>query len=61
MKSIGLQIKLARIAKNIRQGKLARRLGITQNYLSLIEGSKCLPSVKLLKKLSIILDMEIKI
>lgn len=50
--SIGKGIKFIRVASGLRQGRVAELLGITQNYLSLIENNKAEPSLTLLKKIS---------
>ena len=50
--NIGKSIKFVRVAANLKQGDMAQRLGITQNYLSLIENNKTEPSLSLLKKIS---------
>ncbi|MCK4820708.1 helix-turn-helix transcriptional regulator, partial [bacterium] len=43
--NIGKGIKFVRIASGIRQGVMAKRLNISQNYLSLLENNKAEPSV----------------
>ncbi|MDD5065100.1 MAG: helix-turn-helix transcriptional regulator [Phycisphaerae bacterium] len=50
--NIGKGIKFVRIASGLRQGEMAERLGISQNYLSLLENNKAEPSIALLKKIS---------
>ena len=50
--NIGRSIKFVRVAAGIRQGEMAQRLGISQNYLSLLENNKAEPSMSLLKKIS---------
>lgn len=49
---IGRSIKFVRVAAGIKQGEMAKRLDISQNYLSLLENSKAEPSLSLLKKIS---------
>ncbi|MGB2863942.1 MAG: helix-turn-helix transcriptional regulator [Sedimentisphaerales bacterium] len=49
---IGKGIKFVRIASGIRQGEMAKRLDISQNYLSLLENNKAEPSIALLRKIS---------
>lgn len=49
---IGRSIKFVRVAANLRQGEMARRLGISQNYLSLLENNKAEPSLSLLRRIS---------
>jgi len=50
--NIGKGIKFVRIASGIRQGEMAKRLDISQNYLSLLENNKAEPSIALLRKIS---------
>jgi len=50
--NVGKGIKFVRLASGLRQGEMAKRLGISQNYLSLIENSKAEPSMALLRKIS---------
>ena len=50
--NIGKGIKFVRLASGIRQGEMAKRLNISQNYLSLLENNKAEPSIALLKKIS---------
>lgn len=49
---IGRSIKFVRVAAGIKQGEMARRLAISQNYLSLLENNKAEPSLALLRKIS---------
>jgi transcriptional regulator with XRE-family HTH domain len=49
---IGRGIKFVRVAAGLRQGEMAKRLGISQNYLSLLENNKAEPSLSLLRKIS---------
>ncbi len=49
---IARSIKFVRVAAGIRQGEMAKRLGISQNHLSLLENNKAEPSLALLKKMS---------
>ena len=42
---IGSVLKLVRTSKGLTQGDMADLLGISQNYLSLIEGNKKVPTV----------------
>lgn len=50
--NIGKSIKFVRVAASMKQGKMAKLLGVTQNYLSLLENDKAEPSLSLLKKIS---------
>jgi transcriptional regulator with XRE-family HTH domain len=48
---LGKAIKLVRTASGRRQGEVAESLGVTSNYLSLVENGKREPSVSFLKRL----------
>ena len=50
--TLGNAIKLIRTARGFKQRELAKRLGKTANYLSLIESGKREPSVSFLKDLA---------
>ena len=50
--SVGNGIKFIRVASGLRQGEMAKRLKISQNYLSLIENNKAEPSLTLIRKIS---------
>jgi len=50
--NIGRSIKLVRTMAELKQGEMAERLGITQNYLSLLENNKAEPSLSLLRRIS---------
>ena len=49
---IGKTIKLLRVAVELKQKELAKKLGISTNYLSAVENNKREPSFSLLKALS---------
>lgn len=51
--NIGRSIKFVRVAAGIKQGEMAKRLGISQNYLSLLENNKAEPSLALLRRMSV--------
>jgi len=55
--NIGNNLKLLRTQKQISQKELARTLGITHNYLSMVENNAKKPSLSLLEKISQILDV----
>ena len=50
--TIGKTIRYLRAAQNISQGKLARELGVTPGYLSLLEHDKREPSLTFLNGVS---------
>lgn len=49
---IGKGLRFIRVAAGLQQKDLAQRLGISQNYLSLLENNKAEPSLSLLRKVS---------
>lgn len=54
-----MKIKLKRIEKGIKQGELAKMLGITPQYLRKLELEAVDPRLALMKKISKILDTPI--
>lgn len=58
---ISNNIKTFRNLKRCTQGELAAEVGITINYLSLLENGKREPSIELLKKISKALDVPVAI
>lgn len=50
--SVGTLIKEARLAKNLSQVRLAKKLGITSQYIANFERGSSNPSPKLIKKIS---------
>jgi len=50
--NIGNAIKLIRTARKTRQGDLAAAIGVSQNYLSMLEAGKRNPSLAVLKKIA---------
>jgi transcriptional regulator with XRE-family HTH domain len=57
--TLGSAIKLVRIAKGVRQVTLATELGVSPNYLSLIEVGKREPSITFLRLLAKKLEVPI--
>jgi transcriptional regulator with XRE-family HTH domain len=53
----GQTIKILRTALGVSQGSLARRLGITPGYLSLVEQDKREPSLGFLRKIAVYFDV----
>jgi transcriptional regulator with XRE-family HTH domain len=58
---LGKTIKHIRIAKKISQKELSESAGITQAYLSLIEGNKKEPSISKLDRISTALGIPVSI
>jgi transcriptional regulator with XRE-family HTH domain len=50
--TLGNAIKVVRTASGLRQRELARKIGVTANYMSLVEGGKREPSIALLNRLA---------
>lgn len=58
---MGLSIKLKRIEQGYRQGEFARQVGISRQYLALLEnGIAKNPSVEVMKRISFLLDAGIE-
>lgn len=56
---LGRAVKLMRTASGLRQREVATKLGVTSNYLSLVENGKREPSVSFLRGLSGILNVPV--
>ena len=59
MQTIGDRIRALRKAKHLKQGDLARRLGMTSAQLCRIEGEKHAPSVKTLARVAKALEVSV--
>lgn len=59
--TLGNAIKTVRTASKVKQRDLARRTGVTANYISLIEGDKRDPSVAFLKKVADSLEVPVSL
>ena len=57
--SIGRNLKLIRSLRRVPQKELAKNVGVSPNYLSLIENEHREPTVPLLRKLAEALDVPI--
>ena len=57
--TLGNAIKTLRTASKVKQRDLAKRAGVTANYISLVEGDKREPSVALLKKVADSLEVPV--
>lgn len=57
MLSTSKLIKIARANKELSQDDIAEKLGVSKNYISLIENGKKEPSLKFLKDLASLLDI----
>jgi len=57
---IGAKIKAERLSRNLKQCDFAKKIGISNTYLSDIELGRTTPSIKTLSKISKALDLDIK-
>jgi transcriptional regulator with XRE-family HTH domain len=57
--NLGLNLKTLRTAKSISQKELAKELGITPTYLSLIENGSKKPSLTLIEKFARVLEIPL--
>jgi len=57
--NLGQAMKLMRTASGLRQKEIASRLGVTSNYVSLIENGKRDPSISFLRTLARILNVPV--
>lgn len=55
----GKTLKLIRVLKGLKQKELAEKLGVSPNYLSLIENDRREPSLSFIKALSKGLDVPV--
>lgn len=53
------KIKKSRKLKKIKQHELAKKVDVTPTYISMLENGKKEPSLKILKKICQILDIEL--
>jgi transcriptional regulator with XRE-family HTH domain len=56
---LGQATKMMRTASGLRQKEIASRLGVTANYVSLVENGKREPSVSFLRALAHVLNVPI--
>ena len=58
---MGMKIKLKRIEKRLKQYEMAEMVGISREYLRLIEkGTKTNPSIQIMKKISEVLETPVQ-
>ena len=58
---LGTAIKLIRTSSGMKQREVATKLGVTSNYVSLVESGNREPSVSLLKKLATVFGVPVGI
>lgn len=56
---VGKTIRILRVARDLSQGKMARDLGFSPGYLSLVEKDKREPSLGFLRKVASYFDMPV--
>jgi len=56
---LGRAIKLMRTAAGMKQKDVAAKIGVTSNYVSLVENGRREPSVSFLKKVAAILSVPV--
>lgn len=61
MQRIGKKIRVFRELAGVRQGELAKRVGVSPNYISLVENGRREPSLKFLKRLAHEFDLPISV
>jgi transcriptional regulator with XRE-family HTH domain len=54
-------IKLIRTASGMKQKEIAVKVGVTPNYLSLVENGKREPSISFLKRLAAVLGISVSL
>lgn len=59
--TLGNAIKVVRTATGMKQRELAERVGVTANYMSLVEGDKREPSISFLNRLAKRLEIPVGI
>lgn len=57
--NLGQATKLMRTASGLKQSQIARRLGVTANYVSLVENGRREPSLSFLRQLAGIFDVPV--
>ena len=58
---LGRAIKLIRTASGMKQKDIAVKVGVTPNYLSLVENGKREPSISFLKRLAAVLGIPVSL
>lgn len=56
---LGNTLRLLRVAAGLKQVDLAARVGVTPNYLSMVENGKRVPSLSFVKSISEELDIPV--
>jgi len=59
--NIGLAIKNLRRSRGIKQGEMAKSIGMNDAYLSLIEGGKRTPTIDMLRRIADCFDIPLSI
>jgi len=59
-KKLGLIIKAQRVASNLKVYELANKVGVTPEFITMIEKGNRLPSAAVVKKLSQVLNIDLQ-
>jgi transcriptional regulator with XRE-family HTH domain len=57
--NLGQAAKLIRTASGIKQKEIAKRLGVTPNYISMVENGKREPSISFLRELAVVFNVPV--
>jgi transcriptional regulator with XRE-family HTH domain len=57
--NLGQATKMMRTASGLRQKEIASRLGVTANYVSLVENGRREPSISFLRDLAVVLKVPV--
>lgn len=57
----GQMIREARKKAGLNQTKLGELLGVSQNYVSMLEGGKRIPSLDMLRRIAIVLNKKLNL
>lgn len=61
LQTVADNIRIERLRKRISQEKLAEKVGISTKYLNMIENCKANPSINIVIKICIILDLSLDV
>lgn len=59
LKELGLILRKRREALGVNQAELARRVGVTEQYLGMLEVGRRSPSLELLERLAVVFDCKV--
>ena len=58
---LGLRLKLFRVAAGLKQAELASRLGVTKNYIYMVESGRRKPSREYVENFSEVVDIPLSV